>query len=241
MEKMCQSLRNLIEEYDSILIPVNLKLSILDDVCLGLRYLHSKDPPILHRDLTPNNILLTSYLEAKISDLGVAKAVQTKSPQSMTKAPGTADFMPPEALADKPIYGLPLDVFSLGGVILFTTIQQWPHPTSWVQIDADTGNKTYFSEVQRRQCYLDKITGDVAELIIKPLVISCLSDNPKDRPLIKQVSLKIKNARSAFVENSSNCCGELNHVKCWDEVSPDQKPPSLNLQSQQQQVNYDCV
>ena len=54
MEKMQYSLRGLVEKYDNI--PLNVKLSILDDVCLGLRYLHSRSPPIVHRDLTPNNI-----------------------------------------------------------------------------------------------------------------------------------------------------------------------------------------
>ena len=77
--------------------------------------------------------------------MGVAKALQTNSLQSLTKDPETAEFMPPEALAD----GLPLDMFSLGEVIIFTTIQQWPHPRSWIQIDSDTGNKVYLSEVQR--------------------------------------------------------------------------------------------
>ena len=52
MEKMQHSLRGLVEYYDNI--PLNVKLSILDEVCLGLRYLHSRNPPIVHRDLTPN-------------------------------------------------------------------------------------------------------------------------------------------------------------------------------------------
>ena len=56
MEKMQHSLRDLVENYSNI--PLNVKLSILDEVCLGLRYLHSRNPPIVHRDLTPNNILL---------------------------------------------------------------------------------------------------------------------------------------------------------------------------------------
>ena len=96
MEKMQHSLRGLVENYNNI--PLNAKLSILDEVCLGLRYLHSKNPPIVHRDLTPNNILLGRCLEAKITDLGVAKVMQTDSEMTMTKVPGTPDFMPPEAL-----------------------------------------------------------------------------------------------------------------------------------------------
>ena len=34
----------------------------------------------------------------------------------MTKAPGTVDFMPPEALDDTPEYGPPMDVFSFAGI-----------------------------------------------------------------------------------------------------------------------------
>ena len=75
MEKMHESVTSLVEKYDDI--PLLVKLSILHDASLGLRCLHGRNPPILHRDISPNNILLTSYLQAKISDLGVAKAVMT--------------------------------------------------------------------------------------------------------------------------------------------------------------------
>ena len=101
MEKMQHSLRGLVEKYDNI--PLNVKLSILDEVCLGLRYLHSRNPPIVHRDLTPNNILLGGHLEAKITDVGLAKVVKRQS-KTMTKLPGTPDFMPPEALSKRPVW-----------------------------------------------------------------------------------------------------------------------------------------
>ena len=113
---MQESVSSLVQKYDNI--PLLVKLSILYDASLGLRCLHGREPPILHRDISPNNILLTSYLQAKISDLGVAKAVMIESNKTMTKTPGTAVFMPPEALDDKPIYGPSLDVLSFGGVII---------------------------------------------------------------------------------------------------------------------------
>ena len=56
MEKMQLSLRELVEGYKNI--PLNVKASILNDAGLGLRFLHSRKPSIVHRDLTPNNILL---------------------------------------------------------------------------------------------------------------------------------------------------------------------------------------
>ena len=213
MEKMEYSLRGMVESYDNI--PLNVKLSILDEVCLGLRYLHSRNPPIIHRDLTPNNILLSRYLEAKITDLGVAKIMRTTDTKTMTKAPGTTDFMPPECLADKPIYGLPLDVFSFGGVILYTITQMWPQPSSWVQFDPDTGRKLYLSEIQRRRHYLDKI--DESAVYLKPLVISCLDDNPKSRPAAEQVSVTIKMVKDTC--NQKNSHDRKSPIVWWVETS----------------------
>ena len=198
MEKMWLSLKALVEKYENI--PLNVKLYVLDDVCRGLRYLHSRNPPILHRDLTPNNILLTHNLEAKITDLGVAKVMQNTDPKTMTKAPGTTDFMPPECLTDKPVYGLPLDVFSYGGVILCTITQVWPQPSSWLQLEANTGKRVYLSEIQRRRHYLDIMTGGAADL--KPLVISCLDDNPSSRPPVAQVTSEIKRIKDLHAKES---------------------------------------
>ena len=217
MEKMQHSLRGLVEKYDDI--PLTVKLSILDEVCLGLRYLHSRNPPIVHRDLTPNNILLSHYLEAKITDLGVAKVMQTTDTKTMTKAPRTTDFMPPECLANRPVYGLPLDIFSFGGVILYTITQLWPQPSSWVSIDHDTGKKVYLSEIQRRQYLLDKMTEDTADL--KSLVTSCLDDDPKSRPLVSQVSMTIKRLKDWCSQKNSR--DGMSSIVWWVEVSCEQQ------------------
>ena len=222
MEKMQHSLRSLVENYDNI--PLNVKLSILDEVCLGLRYLHSRNPPIVHRDLTPNNILLGRCLEAKITDLGVAKVMQTTDTKTMTKAPGTTDFMPPECLADRPVYGVSLDVFSYGGVILYTITQLWPQPSSWVQFDPDTGRRMVLSELERRQRYLDKMTGGAAD--IKPLVMSCLDDNPKKRPPLTHVSMTIKRAKDECSQKSNR--DGMSPIVWWAEVTS----------GQQSQVSY---
>ena len=216
MEKMQHSLRGLVEKYDNI--PLNVKLSILDEVCLGLRYLHSRNPPIVHRDLTPNNILLSRCLEAKITDLGVAKVMQTTDTKTMTKAPGTTDFMPPECLADRPVYGVSLDVFSYGGVILYTITQLWPQPSSWVQFDPDTGRRTVLSEVERCQRYLDKMTRGAADL--KPIVITCLDDNPMKRPSLIQISMTIKRVKNECSQKNSH--DGMSPIVWWAEVTSGQ-------------------
>ena len=217
MEKMQHSLRGLVEKYDNI--PLNVKLSILDEVCLGLRYLHSRNPPIVHRDLTPNNILLGYRLEAKITDLGVAKVVKSDNQKTMTKLPGTPDFMPPEALSIRPVYGPSLDVFSYGGVILNVTTQLWPQPADRTQLNPDTDVWEVVSEVKRRQEYLDKMTEGATDL--KLLVISCLSDSPKNRPPVTEVSMTIKRVKDVCSEKSSR--DGMSPIVWWAEVSNEQQ------------------
>ena len=54
-------------------LPLSLKLSLLQDVSFGLVYLHECVPPIIHRDLTAKNILISDKCQAKIADCGCGK------------------------------------------------------------------------------------------------------------------------------------------------------------------------
>ena len=204
MELMDKSLRTYLEVPQTQVTLVT-KSSILIDVADGLCYLHHRNPPVIHRDLTPNNILLKlpcdkeSTPVAKISDLGVAKAIETnkKIKQRLSKQPGTPGFMPPEALDENPIYNTSLDMFSYGGVVLFVANQKWPEPTN-SQFDRKT--MIAFTEVQRRQQYLDKMEDGTK--IWKPTVEACLSNYPEERPKISQVSERLKSYKVRNVTNS---------------------------------------
>ena len=70
--------------------------------------------PIVHRDLSSNNILITDHLVAKISDLGLAKYIKSAEQQAGSSTGfGTQDYMPPEVLGRKPPQISPkTDVFS---------------------------------------------------------------------------------------------------------------------------------
>ena len=121
---------------------------------MGLDYLHSRSPPVIHRDLTPNNIMLSSQLTAKIGDLGVAKAIRTDSRRTknkLTSAPGMTDFMPPEALHDDAVYNTSLDVFSFGGIMIYVITEEWPTPKASTEYDTKTRCTKGFNEVERRQ------------------------------------------------------------------------------------------
>ena len=198
MEMMADSLTSFVDKHEKI--PIHIKYSIVHDVSLGLCYLHNCDPPIVHRDLSPNNVLLMAHHVAKISDLGVAKVIKADSRKTMTKAPGTVDFMPPEALDDTPEYGPPMDVFSFAGIILHTFNQQWPSPSKQVQFDPKTRRRVALSEVERRQQYLDKIIGEAE--VLRPLVEECLDDDPAVRPTITTVCERIQVNKDAYMKES---------------------------------------
>ncbi len=121
---LLMSVDDLLENAPAIPLPV--KISILTDTCSGLVYLHSMESPIVHRDLTARNVLLTASLTAKITDLGNSRMVNFRPgqlAQTLTKTPGTTVYMPPEALSESHRYGPSLDVFSFGHLALFTLTQ----------------------------------------------------------------------------------------------------------------------
>ena len=188
MERLHCSLTSLLEE--TPVVPIGTKLSIIKDVALGLRYLHTRNPPIIHRDLSSNNVLFSKEMEGKIGDLGTARLVDPRRQSRMTQAPGTAHFMPPEALAEDVTnirYGRELDVFSFGCVMRHTLSHQWPTPSQAVIINPETGLITGGrTEVERRSKYFERIDGSRSDVLI-PLIESCLSNLPKNRPSIVRV------------------------------------------------------
>ena len=187
MERLHCSLTSLLE--NNPVVPIGTKISIIKDVALGLRYLHMRNPPIIHRDLSSNNVLLTKGMEGKIGDLGTARLVDPSRQSRMTTAPGTAHFMPPEALEDvtNVRYGKELDVFSFGCVMLHALSHQWPTPSQAVIINPETGLVTGGrTESERRSQYFERIDRSRSDVFI-PLIESCLSNLPKNRPSIVRV------------------------------------------------------
>ena len=204
MELMGESLTKYVKQSN---ITMQAKFLILNNVASGLNYLHARNPPIVHRDLSPNNILMSLDHNpvAKISDLGVAKIVKadskaTKSIIQLTKAPGTADFMPPECLVDNPMYDTSLDVFSFAGIMLHVINQEWPTPTVQVSLDLQTGNLIARNEVERRQVYIDKIKGIDRAKVLQPLIKECLQNIASKRPLISDLLKRLEQLSVSSVE-----------------------------------------
>ena len=186
MERLHCSLNHLLER--NPVIHLDIKTSILHQIGLGLRYLHTRVPSIIHRDLSSNNVLISKGMEAKIADLGTIRLLDPNRNSPMSMAPGTQDFMPPEVLVNDPDmkYGKELDVFSFGCVMLHTFSQQWPTPSQHVVTDPVERKLIARSEVERRAQYLDKVH-KVVEDVMVPLIVSCLENLPSDRPTVMEV------------------------------------------------------
>ena len=178
-------------------LPDEVIYSILSDVALGLNYLHGHCSTI-HHDLSANNILLTKDLTAKISDLGVAKILNLNPHEmsTLTKAPGTLCYMPPEALGDKPQYNTSIDIFSYGIILIHVFSGNWPFPTQAVIVDPNDSTKLIpVSEAKRRQKYFDDITPNHP---LMDLILSCISNNPTCRPTAAKILQDVKDVEAQF-------------------------------------------
>ncbi|ETW03265.1 TKL protein kinase, partial [Aphanomyces invadans] len=92
------------------------RLKMCLDACLAVAYLHSFDPPLLHRDIKTANLLLATNGLLKLSDFGESNLLGPKSDGTMTIV-GSVDFMAPEMIlggkSKSAVYGTPADVYSL--------------------------------------------------------------------------------------------------------------------------------
>ena len=157
---------------DHFPIPFDLQVGVLHDVAVGLNFLHSHTKPIIHRDLSSNNILLTTHLTAKISDLGLAKHLEsTEMEAGSNPAFGTKEYMPPEVLGTIPPQLSPkTDIFSFGVIMLQVATGKYPEVTG--TINADT-------EIDRRKHHISMMESSNP---LHPLSLQCLQNEKCERP-----------------------------------------------------------
>ena len=219
LEKMDTSLRHYLEKHTKEDFVLPDKVYILRQVAQALSYLHSRSPPLVHHDLSPNNILLNEVsLQAKVTDFGMTRAMDPSKMTRKSSAKGTHAFMPPEALHSPPRYDEKLDVFSYGNVIVTTVIHDWPEPGPPTTLER--GKIIGFSELQRRQQYLVLFTPNENELFL-PIVGPCLQNNPTMRPTSIQLVTQMrgieeshprrKTASKATQKNNCEECEQLQH------------------------------
>ena len=195
MEFLPTNLTSCIDQ-NCISLPKEISYSILHDVALGLCYLHSQTPPIIHRDLSSNNILLTPNMTAKISDLGVARILNLTPLKisRMTGTPGTPAYMPPEVMVAKPKYDTGVDEFSYGILMIHMFSGQWPEPQVG-PIRIEGGTLIPVTEAERREVFFKVIEDDHP---LMNLIHSCISNDPQLRPHTSEIARHVGEVASRF-------------------------------------------
>ena len=217
---------------DKGILPKELSYSILHDVALGLHYLHTKTPPIIHRDLSANNVLLTANMMAKISDLGMARIVNLNSLQvsRMTETPGTPAYMPPEVMVANPNYDKSVDEFSYGVLMIHILSGQWPEPQC-SQIRMEAGKMIPVSEAGRREGYLTDVghSHPLMELILK-----CISNDPQTRASAREIVQRLADVvyeyPDPFVTRLNSLCSFGAHEMARQTARLKSKETAVSLQ-----------
>lgn len=97
-------------------------------ICDALQYLHTRTPPLLHRDVKPSNIVVTPGGHPVLVDFGIAKAHLPGMNQTVTfvRKAGTEGYAPPEQYAATGLTGPWSDVYGLGATLYQLLTGQLP-------------------------------------------------------------------------------------------------------------------
>ncbi len=111
---------------------------ILEKLCEVLAYLHAQNPPVIVRDLKPDNILLLNDGTIKLIDFGIARALEGGAKTEVAlKGFASANYAPLEQYSTNATTGIASDVYSLGATTYHLVSGQVP----MAAIDMLTGSK----------------------------------------------------------------------------------------------------
>ncbi|DAD49375.1 TPA_asm: hypothetical protein HUJ06_031797 [Nelumbo nucifera] len=185
--------RFLHEEEEARMLDWEKRLKLIKGVAHALSYLHHDcSSPIVHRDISGNNILLDSDFEPKISDFGASRLLRVG--ESNWSAPaGSYGYMAPE-LATTMKVTEKCDVYRFGVVVL--EIIMGKHPGELLLcLQSEEYDLQFKSALDQR---LLPPTGLIAlELaLVVTIALACTNANPTSRPTMLQVSHQLSMSRS---------------------------------------------
>jgi WNK lysine deficient protein kinase len=140
----------------------------------GLHFLHTRSPPVIHRDLKCDNIFITGPTgSVKIGDLGLATLKNKSFAKSVI---GTPEFMAPEMYDEH--YDESVDVYAFGMCMLEMSTSEYPYSECM-------GPAQIYKKVTNGipPQAMDK----VEDPEIKEIIDSCIRLNKEERPSIKQL------------------------------------------------------
>ncbi|KAI9114258.1 hypothetical protein K1719_014908 [Acacia pycnantha] len=176
------------------------RVNVVKGVANALFHMHHGcSLPIIHRDISSKNVLLTSeYEDAHIIDFGTSKFLNPDS-NNMTTFAGTFGYAAPE-IAYIMEANEKCDVYSFG--VLTLEIIMGMHPGELVSslIEKSTTFNLLLKDVlDPRLSPLKKLILDEVVAIAK-IAFSCLDENPRSRPTMEKVSIELERRPKSHVE-----------------------------------------
>ncbi|XP_072233795.1 serine/threonine-protein kinase WNK1 isoform X8 [Leuresthes tenuis] len=185
-----------------------MKIKVLRSWCRqilkGLHFLHTRAPPIIHRDLKCDNIFITGPTgSVKIGDLGLATLKRASFAKSVI---GTPEFMAPEMYEEK--YDESVDVYAFGMCMLEMATSEYP-----------------YSECQNAAQIYRRVTSGVkpgsfdkvAIPEVKEIIEGCIRTNKDERYAIKTLlnHAFFQEETGVRVELAEEDDGEMIAIKLW--------------------------
>ncbi|XP_062073081.1 probable LRR receptor-like serine/threonine-protein kinase At1g06840 [Humulus lupulus] len=185
------------------------RMQIALDSAKGILYLHSEaDPPIIHRDIKSNNILLDSKFTAKVSDFGISKLAPVldgkgeTSGHVSTVVKGTPGYLDPDYFLTHKLTEKS-DVYSIGIVFLelltgMPPISHGRNIVREVNSACQSGNMTSM---------IDRDMGSYNFECVKKfmqLALKCCEEEAKGRPTMLEVVRELENLCSILSQSETN-------------------------------------
>ncbi|CAK8671343.1 unnamed protein product [Clavelina lepadiformis] len=180
-------------------IPAVIQLRICDDVASGIAFLHygfSKNLRMTHGDLKPENVLLTTDLRCKVSDLdGAHLATCTEAQTTKKKQENiihTCLYSAPERLRGSTCRtSKAMDVYSYSLICYIVITRVLPFPETWQREDlvANVANGHYRPSLDKVKCVKKDFRRNDAEIIdlLCQEMVKCWQEQPEKRPTISEV------------------------------------------------------
>ena len=184
------NLHELLYRKKHIYLSWKIRKEFLLQIAIGMNYLHTNNPPILHRDLKSLNILLTNDIkksnditDIKIADLGLSVVNEKKNLSN--ERVGTCHWMAPEVINCQR-YTTKSDVYSFGIIIWEVCTREMPY-------DSINNRETilYRVSVNRERPNIKRMPNDTPEKL-KELMEQCLEHEPNKRPSFENIIKIIK-------------------------------------------------
>ncbi|XP_058483117.1 receptor-interacting serine/threonine-protein kinase 4 [Solea solea] len=168
-------------------LPWELRFRIIHETAVGMNFLHCMNPPLLHLDLKPANILLDAHYHVKISDFGLARwnGLSRADDISRDGFCGTIAYLPPESIIEKDrVSDTKHDVYSFSIVIWGVLTQKKPYQGEnnilQIMVKVVKGVRPDLAAVSR--CRPSACSGFLS------LMQRCWASNPDARPSFQEIT-----------------------------------------------------